>query len=357
MQSIYADPRSTYLSNQDTSKSVSILPLRCWWEVLKRTHFCIRNGNEVFEFPRNAMGWLGFPFYGTSMVGYTKGIEGIKLWVAKRNAAKILLVAAVQNLTKLFESSISRVTDVQACLTSPYAVDFPQAIRSAKEWLKKRQRKRVLMRKRFGRLCELALILIPDWSATYFLTKRPAGCLAYLAETGNLGEYRRPVYVLYCADLTYPSRMLVGSDQRVYLTLGHKTNSALFRYLYDLELSPSHVPEPVDGEVESFEESTSWASFECWYINTHGISQLLSSTQVLQSLHEEPEKWCWWAGLTTISFLSRHGIINRENEPHFDEIISMIHAGYSFIAQDHRIATHRAASKQAAKVSGILPIV
>jgi hypothetical protein len=86
-------------------------------------------------------------------------------------------------------------------------------------------------------------------------------------------------------------------------------------------------------------------------------SQLRSSAQVIQSFHEEPEIWCYWAGSLFINFLARHGIINRENEPHFDEIISRIHNHPLFVAQDHRVAAHRAASRQAAKALGILPIV
>jgi len=87
------------------------------------------------------------------------------------------------------------------------------------------------------------------------------------------------------------------------------------------------------------------------------VSQLISSAELLGSLHVEPEKWCYWAGLLFINFLIRHGVITQENEPHLDEIVARIHNDPVFVAQDHRVIAHRNASKQAAKALGILPIV
>jgi hypothetical protein len=48
-----------------------------------------RNGNEVFELPRKILGQMGIPHYGTSMVAYTKDVDGIKVWVAKRAESKV----------------------------------------------------------------------------------------------------------------------------------------------------------------------------------------------------------------------------------------------------------------------------
>jgi hypothetical protein len=75
-------------------------------------------------------------------------------------------------------------------------------------------------------------------------------------------------------------------------------------------------------------------------------AQLIPVKEVLRSLRQEPEKWCYWSGLIFISFLARHGVLTQENEPNLDKIISRIHGDLSFVSQDYRIMAHRAAAQK-----------
>ena len=79
-------------------------------------------------------------------------------------------------------------------------------------------------------------------------------------------------------------------------------------YLYDLELPPSIVPRPNDGEVDSF--------------------QLLTLQETINSLrNKEFKPNC---GLVMLEFLIRHGYIHPENELNYLEIVSRMHRRLPF---------------------------
>lgn len=79
-------------------------------------------------------------------------------------------------------------------------------------------------------------------------------------------------------------------------------------YIYDLKLDSGVVPEPNDGEVDSF--------------------NLLSLQEVVDALFRgEFRPNC---GLVMVDFLVRHGYITAENEPNYLEIVNRIHRTLPF---------------------------
>ena len=69
-------------------------------------------------------------------------------------------------------------------------------------------------------------------------------------------------------------------------------------YTYDLELDPSFVPQPIDGEVESFE--------------------LMPIGQVMEIVESDPDAFKYNCNLAIIDFLVRHGFIAPDHPDYFE---------------------------------------
>ena len=69
-------------------------------------------------------------------------------------------------------------------------------------------------------------------------------------------------------------------------------------YTYDLELDPSFVPQPTDGEVESF--------------------ALLPIGQVIEIVENDPDAFKYNCNLALIDFLVRHGFIAPDHPDYFE---------------------------------------
>jgi len=69
-------------------------------------------------------------------------------------------------------------------------------------------------------------------------------------------------------------------------------------YTYDLELDPSFTPQPIDGEVESFE--------------------LLPIGQVMEIVENDPDAFKYNCNLAIIDFLVRHGFIAPDHPDYFE---------------------------------------
>ncbi|CCK69114.1 uncharacterized protein KNAG_0B06900 [Huiozyma naganishii CBS 8797] len=80
------------------------------------------------------------------------------------------------------------------------------------------------------------------------------------------------------------------------------------QFLYDLELPPTVIPEPNDGEVDSF--------------------TLMSLQEVVDALKNgEFKPNC---AMVTLEFLIRHGYVTAENEPNYLTILSKMHRRFPF---------------------------
>lgn len=81
------------------------------------------------------------------------------------------------------------------------------------------------------------------------------------------------------------------------------------QYIYDLYLPPDFQPRPIDGEVSAFE--------------------LLPIESILDLVHERRFKPN--CALVIIDFCIRHGIINYDNEPNYQRIVSILHCALPFL--------------------------
>ncbi|KAK1969856.1 NUDIX domain-containing protein [Colletotrichum sublineola] len=126
----------------------------------------------------------------------------------------------------------------------------------------------------------------------------------------------------------------VGGVSYIYITKAEAGEEGLIypevQWIYDLEIPENIVPQPKDGEVAEF--------------------SLCTVEQVLEGLAQG--QWKPNCALVILDFFIRHGILTRDNEPDYDQIVRRIHRRIPFPGPHNQDPSLGAIDEQTARVRG-----